>query len=232
VDELRQPAIKDYLVFPTRLTTLQFPDTSAMDAGLLDVFDGKVEYQDADYLETSNNRNMLRFCDTVPAVAQLRDLFLHGLRYWMAAEGIGGNYRADMLMFPVYSLPGQFVPAHNHLAHVSAVYYVRTADFSNRDVVEYGGTAEYFRSEGGLLQLHDPRFNALLIDLTKKDSIKILPRPGLMVIMPGYLWHSGTPNTSDFNRLCVVGDFIIHEPKAPGEKTYSFDVALPAEAAS
>jgi hypothetical protein len=49
--------------------------------------------------------------------------------------------------------------------------------------------------------------------------------------MPGYLWHSGTPNTSDFNRLCVVGDFIIHEPKAPGEKTYSFDVALPAEAA-
>jgi hypothetical protein len=91
VDELRQPAIKDYLVFPTRLTTLQFPDTSAMDAGLLDVFDGKIEYQDADYLETSNNRNMLRFCDTVPAVAQLRDLFLHGLRYWMAPRESGAT---------------------------------------------------------------------------------------------------------------------------------------------
>lgn len=232
MDEFRQPAIKDYLVFPTRVTTLEFPDTDAMDAGLLEVFDGKAKYQDPDYLETSNNKNMLRLADSVPAVARLRDLFLYGLRYWMAAEGIAGNYTAEMLMFPVYSLPGQFVPAHNHLAHVSAVYYVRTADFSNRDVVEYGGTAEYFRSEGGLLQLHDPRFNALLMDLTKKDSIKILPRPGLMVIMPGYLWHSGTPNYSDFNRMCVVGDFIVHEPKPAGQKTYSFDVALPAQAAS
>jgi hypothetical protein len=232
MDNSRLPAIKDHLVFPTRVTTLQFPDTAAMNAALLEIYDRNEEYQRPDYLETSNNKNMLRLCDTVPAVAQLRDLFLYGLRYWMAAEGITGNYKAEMLMFPVYSLPQQFVPAHNHLAHVSAVYYVRTADFSNREIVEYGGTAEYFRSDGGLLQLHDPRFNALLMDLTKKDSIKIFPRPGLMVLMPGFLWHSGTPNYSSFNRLAVVGDFIISEPKAPGQETYAFDVDLAAAPAA
>jgi Putative 2OG-Fe(II) oxygenase len=232
VDSSALPTIQDHLVFPTRVTTLQFPDTEGMNAGLLDIFDGKAEYQDPVYLETSNNRNMLRLCDTVPAVARLRDHFLFALRYWMTAEGIAGNYKAEMLMFPVYSLPQQFVPAHNHLAHVSAVYYVRTADFSNRSVVEYGGTAEYFRSDGGILQLHDPRFNALLMDLTKKDSIKIFPRPGMMVLMPGYLWHSGTPNTSTFNRLAVVGDFIISEPKQPGQTTYAFDVDLAAAPAA
>ncbi|HTW73075.1 MAG TPA: putative 2OG-Fe(II) oxygenase [Acetobacteraceae bacterium] len=219
------PAIENHLVFPTRLMTIRFSDVATMNAALLAIYDNHDEYQSPEYLETSNSTNMLRWCETVPAVARLRDLFLFGLNHWLSAEGIVGDYTAEMLMFPVYSLPNQFVPAHNHLAHVSAVYYVRTDDFSDRDMVEYGGTAEYFRSDGGILQLHDPRFNALLMDLTKKDSVKIFPRPGLMVIMPGYLWHSGTPNYAAFNRLAVVGDFILHERKSPARQSYCFEVA-------
>lgn len=223
------PQIQDHLVFPTRVSTLEFPDTAAMDAELLAVFDGNDAYQRAEYLETADNSNLLRLCESVPAVAQLRDLFLVGLRHWMRAEGIEGRYRAEMLMFPVYSLPKQFVPAHNHLAHVSGVYYVRTDDFGDRPVVEYGGTAEYFRSEGGVLLLHDPRFNALLLDLSKKDSIKICPRPGLMVLMPGYLWHSGLPNYGQRNRLAIVGDFILHEHESSGKRVWSFDLGSGAE---
>jgi hypothetical protein len=224
VDNSSRPIIENHLVFPTRLMTIHFRDVEAMNAALLAIYDSQEEFQRPEYLETSNSTNMLQWCDTVPAVGQLRDLFFIGLRQWLAAEGIVGNYTAEMLMFPVYSLPNQFVPAHNHLAHVSAVYYARTDDFVHHSVVEYGGTADYFRSDGGVLQLHDPRFNALLMDLTKKDSIKIFPHSGLMVIMPGYLWHSGTPNYAAFNRLAVVGDFILHEHKAPGERSYCFDV--------
>ena len=219
------PRIQEHLVFPTRLTTIEFPDAAALNAELLAIFDGDERYQQRDFLETADNSNLLRLCDTVPAVARLRDLFLFGLRHWMKVEGIAGRYRAELLMFPVYSLPQQFVPAHNHLAHVSAVYYARTADLTDHEIVEYGGAADYFRSDGGVLQLHDPRFNALLLDLAKKDSIKIFPRPGLMVLMPGYLWHSGTPNQSTFNRLAIVGDFILREPEAPGKKVYAFDVS-------
>ena len=60
-------------------------------------------------------------------------------------------------------------------------------------------------------------------------------RLGLLLVverlppLPGFPWHSGTPNYSSFNRLAVVGDFIISEPKAPGHETYAFDVDLAAE---
>jgi hypothetical protein len=110
---------------------------------------------------------------------------------------------------------------------VSAVYYVRTDDYTNRDIVEYGDTASYFRSDSGVLQLHDPRFNALLMDLSQRDYVKIFPRPGLMVLMPGYLWHSGTPNYSGVNRLAIVGDFLLRERS--GESAHSFDVTFAKE---
>lgn len=203
--------IQHHMVFPTRVTTVRFPDTDTLDADLLRLFDEDPRFQQPDYLESSDGSNLLDLADSVPAIARLRELFITGLRTWMSAEGIAGRYTADMLMFPVYSLPRQFVPAHNHLAHVSAVYYVRTDDFSDHEIVEYGNAASYFKSEGGVLLLHDPRFNALLMDLSKQDSVKIYPRPGLMVLMPGYLWHSGLPNYASFNRLAIVGDFILRE---------------------
>ena len=209
--QVNKAEVQNHIVFPTRVTTLSWPDTEEMNAELLNIFDSNEMYQGEDYLESSDSSNLLDMSDTVPAIAKLRDLFFQGLRYWMKAEGIAGKYTAKLLMFPVYSLPGQFVPAHNHLAHVSAVYYVRTHDFTDREIVEYGDAKEYFKSDGGVLLLHDPRFNASLVDLTERDSVKIFPRPGLMVIMPGYLWHSGTPNYSDFNRLAIVGDFLLEE---------------------
>jgi hypothetical protein len=215
---------RTHVVFPTRITTLSIPDTEEMNAELLSIFDGNELYQREDYLETSDGTNLLDMSEKYPAVAKLRDLFLYGLRSWTDAEGITGEYTAEMEMFPVYSLPRQFVAAHNHHAHVSAVYYVRTDDYLNRDIIEYGYAAEYFKCDGGVLLLHDPRFNAMLMDLTNRDSVKIFPRPGLMVVMPGYLWHSGTPNNSSFNRLAIVGDFILHE--RTGRTPHSFDLSF------
>lgn len=217
----KKAEVQSHLVFPTRVTTISWQETEEMNAELLSIFDGNETYQREDYLESSDSSNMLDMCETVPAIAKLRDLFFHGLSCWMKAEGIAGKYTAQMLMFPVYSLPGQFVPAHNHLAHVSAVYYVRTDNYTDHELVEYGDAADYFRSDGGILLLHDPRFNASLMDLTKRDSVKIFPRPGLMVVLPGYLWHSGTPNYSGFNRLAIVGDFLLQERSS--QRTHSFE---------
>ncbi|NJK32525.1 MAG: hypothetical protein HC927_09010 [Deltaproteobacteria bacterium] len=216
--------IQHHMVFPTRVTTIHWADTDSLNAELLRIFDEDERYHQPDYLESADGANLLDLAETVPAIGRLRDLFTAGLRGWMQAEGIAGRFTAELLMFPVYSLPRQFVPAHNHLAHVSAVYYVRTEDFSEHEVVEYGDAAAYFKSEGGVLQLHDPRFNALLVDLKKQDSIKIFPRPGLMVLMPGFLWHSGTPNYSSFNRLAIVGDFLLREHSS--RTTHTMDLVF------
>ncbi|MCB9796182.1 MAG: hypothetical protein H6741_26090 [Alphaproteobacteria bacterium] len=216
--------VEHHLVFPTRLTTIEFPETEALNAELLRFFDEDEAFQQPDHLETADGANLMDHCATHPCMARLRDLFIQGLGAWMDAEGIAGRFTAELLMFPVYSLPRQFVPAHNHLAHVSAVYYVRTDDFSDHARVERGGTADYFRSDGGVLLLHDPRFNALLMDLSQQDSIKVFPSPGLMVLMPGYLWHSGLPNYASFNRLAVVGDFLLRERTE--RSVHTFDLSF------
>ena len=57
--------------------------------------------------------------------------------------------------------------------------------------------------------LHDPRFNANLAAVQVSDYVKVFPRPGLLLVFPGYLWHSVTPHLGDFHRLAISGNFHI-----------------------
>ena len=45
----------------------------------------------------------------------------------------------------------------------------------------------YFDAGDGVLVLHDPRFNANLTAVCSRDHIKVVPRPGLMLIFPNYV---------------------------------------------
>ncbi len=155
-------------------------------------------------------------------------MFLFGLQCWMNSEKLMGKYRADMLMFPVYySNPQQFVPPHNHSAHVTSIYYVRTADPGGQEVVLQGEDGGYFRSDQGALLVHDPKFNASLMQLTNDDYVKIVPRPGLLAVLPGYLWHTGSPNDSAVHRMAVVADFILHPIDGNTDESYSVELEVP-----
>jgi hypothetical protein len=39
------------------------------------------------------------------------------------------------------------------------------------------------------------------------DYARVYPRPGLMLLFPGYLWHSVTPHLGDFLRLAISVNF-------------------------
>jgi hypothetical protein len=156
--------------------------------------------------------NLLRLAETCPAIARLRGLFLDGLRHWLRAERVVGPREVDMALFCNVASKGDFTLVHNHNADVVGIYYVRTAEYDRPAVVlpEPEGEYDYFAAEGGTLVLHDPRFNANLAAVRVGDYARIYPRPGLMLLFPGYLWHSVTPHLGTFRRLALSVNFRLH----------------------
>ena len=112
-----------------------------------------------------------------------------------------------MVLFSNYSARGDFTSVHNHNADVVGVYYVQSSESNRPPVLIPGDEDEYFAAEDGALLLHDPRFNANLAAVGVRDYVKVFPRPGMMVIFPGFVWHSVTPYLGDARRLAISANF-------------------------
>lgn len=204
--------VTSYALFPTRLVAVQHADTADLDADLCGLFDGPGGFAD-DFDMHPDSLNLLSLAATVPAVARLRDLFLAGLKQWLAAEGVAGPEGVELVLFSNVARAGEFTLVHNHSADLVGVYYARTADPGDRPAVHLpDGHADYFDPGDGVLVLHDPAFNANLSAVGRRDHAVVHPRPGLMVLFPGYLWHSVTPHRGDFRRLAFSMNFTLRWP--------------------
>jgi uncharacterized protein (TIGR02466 family) len=112
------------------------------------------------------------------------------------AGGTAGKPRWRCEAWANVSGPGHFNMPHVHSATFwSAVYYVRVGD-----------------GEGGELVLHDPRMPGLnmyaphlrIRGLGPEVQAKVEPRPGLMVLFPGWLSHSVEPWQGTGQRISVA----------------------------
>lgn len=203
--------IKDYAFFPTRVVTIQFPDTESLDTELCDLLDRRPELDDK-FNTHPDAQNLLRLADTVPAIAQLQSMFLTAVKRWLEAEEIVGAEGLDLLLFTNRMAQGDATIVHNHHADLIGIYYARTA-ISNQLPIQPNNGDDYFETGDGVLLLHDPRFNANLTTICNRDHIKVYPRPGLMLIFPAYVWHSVTPHRGDFHRLAFSMNFTLRWPK-------------------
>ncbi|MES2791453.1 MAG: putative 2OG-Fe(II) oxygenase, partial [Planctomycetota bacterium] len=199
--------VTDYAFFPTRVVTIQFPDTDPLNAELCDLFDRRPELDDR-----SNTHpealNLLRLADTVPAIEQLRSMFITGVKHWLETEGIAGPEGIDLLLFSNRMGRGESTIVHNHNTDLIGIYYAQTA-VSNRHPIQPADDEDYFEAGDGVLVLHDPRFNANLTSVCQRDHIKVIPRPGLMLIFPAYVWHSVTSHRGEFHRLSFAMNFTL-----------------------
>jgi hypothetical protein len=214
----------EHALFATRLMTIQFPPDGQLHADLARIFDEDERFQGEAYFAEANRYNLLQLDPLPPALVRARDLFVRGLRRWARSERVPPASRVDMTMFPLFiTRPGQMLPPHNHTAHVTGVYYVRTEDPRGRPIA----TSEpdsYWDPTGGALLLHDPRFNSSLMQVdTNDDFLKITPRPGLMVLMPGYLWHTVGPSDPRVRRLSLTVNFTFHFSRAK-DPPYTFEI--------
>jgi hypothetical protein len=217
-----QLQISEFALFPTRLLAVHFAGVEEMNRQLYDLFDRGEQFRDGFDMHP-DSLNLLALADTYPAVAQLRGMLLEGLRQWLRAEGVKGPLSADMVLFSNFAARGDFTVVHNHNADLVGIYYVQTAEY-DRPVVwlpDPDGDYDYFAAEDGALLLHDPRFNANLAALRARDYAKVFPRPGLMLIFPGYLWHSVTPHLGDFRRLALSTNFSLRWPGGPKAESWT-----------
>jgi hypothetical protein len=212
--------ITEYALFPTRLLTIAFPDVEDLNRDLDHLFASRAEFREQFDMHP-DSLNLLSLADTCPAIARLRGMFLDGLRHWLRAEQVMGAREVEMVLFSNYAGKGDFTLVHNHNADVVGIYYVRTAQYDRPVVVlpNPEGEYDYFAAEDGTLVLHDPRFNANLAAVRVHDYVRVYPRPGLMMLFPGYVWHSVTPHLGDFHRLALSVNFRLRwEETAPAQR--------------
>jgi Putative 2OG-Fe(II) oxygenase len=199
--------VTNYAFFPTRVVTIQFPDSGPLNAELCDLLERRPELDDRLNIHP-DAQNLVRLADTVPAIEQLRSMFITGVKHWLATEGISGAEGIDLLLFSNRMVRGESTIVHNHQADLIGVYYARTADL-NRPPIQPADGEDYFEPGDGVLLLHDPRFNANLTSVCPRDHVKVFPRPGLMLIFPAYVWHSVTPHRGEFHRLSFAMNFTL-----------------------
>ena len=207
--------ITDYAFFPTRVITIQFPETESLNAQLCELLDQRPELDDK-FNTQPEAMNLLRLASTVPAIAQLRTMFMTAATRWLEAEGIRGVTGMDLLLFTNRMAPGDSTTVHNHRADLVGIYYARTASATHNPIQTTDG-ADYFDAGDGVLLLHDPRFNANLTAVCERDHVKVFPRPGLMLVFPAYLWHSVTPHRGNFHRVAWSMNFTLRWPAGPEE---------------
>ena len=208
--------VTDHSFFPTRVVTIQFPDTGPLDKDLCDLLERRPELDDRFNMHP-DAQNLLRLADTVPAIDQLRSMFLTGVKHWLKTEGIAGLEGIDLLLFSNRMSRGDSTIVHNHQADLIGIYYARTADSGRAPINPVDGE-DYFESGDGVLLLHDPRFNANLTAVCQRDHVKVYPRPGLMLIFPAYVWHSVTPHRGEFHRLAFSMNFTLRWPPGSAEQ--------------
>ena len=119
--------VTDYAFFPTRVVTIQFPDTEPLNAELCDLLERRPELDDRFNMHP-DAQNLVRLADTVPAIQQLRSMFITGVKHWLEVEGISGLQGIDLVLFSNRMSRGESTIVHNHQADLIGIYYAHTAD--------------------------------------------------------------------------------------------------------
>ncbi|MEZ5895445.1 MAG: putative 2OG-Fe(II) oxygenase [Parvularculaceae bacterium] len=212
-----------YNLFPTTVLTFQYDDRS-LDEALASHFLTHPRYVRADQAERSDSLNLMDLVGETEAFACLQAKFTNALEEYCRRTGWKGDFDLAMQMFPNFAPARHYVPSHNHVAHIAAVYYVQTPPFNDRPLVETDAEiSDYWRAEEGVLILHDPRFNASLNGGWQQFA-RVYPRPGLLIMFPAFLWHEVTPHFSNAVRLSVAANFTL-TPKADAfERQLDFSV--------
>lgn len=219
--ELPRPEVQAHKLFPTTLVNLQFggPETEQMNRDLERLIATDPIYRGKDLVQYgSDDFNMVTHAKDHPCIERLLAAFAQGVDEWLRASGYKGKqrYTSKISLFPSYMKPGQAVPPHYHArTELIGIYYVacKPADEPPLKVCTH---SEWYRQDNGPLWLLDPRFNAALTELSDTICAKLYPRPGLMTIFPGYLWHGVGPNRGTEDRYAVAANIgVVPDDEAP-----------------
>lgn len=205
--DIRVPEGTNHNLFPTPVKLFELEEP-VMNVELADFFTHHPRFSNTDQAEMSDVTTLMDHAGEAPALARLEGLFLACLKNYCREIGWRGEFDLSMQMFPNVAPRGHYVPSHNHVSHISAVYYVQVQPSDKPLLVSDESARDYWRPEEGALILHDPRFNASLQGGWQYHA-KVFPRPGVMIFFPSFLWHEVTPHQADSPRFSVAANFTL-----------------------
>jgi uncharacterized protein (TIGR02466 family) len=213
-----------YSLFPTAVMTVAH-DAAALNKRLAAHFLAHPRYWRRDQAENSDSLNLMDLAGEAREFSELQAMFESALGDYCRSVGWRGAFDLAMQMFPNVAPARHYVPSHNHVAHIAAVYYIQTPVFEDRPLVDTESEiSDYWRPEEGVLILHDPRFNASMMGGWQHFA-RVYPKPGLLIMFPAFLWHEVTPHFSDATRLSVAANFTLTPKGGTGhEKKLDFSV--------
>jgi len=213
-----------YDLFPTTVMTFEH-DAPSLNEALADHFLRRQRYWREDQAEQSDRINLMELVGEAGEFARLQSMFERALGEYCRAVGWRGSFDLAMQMFPNVAPARHYVPSHNHVAHIAAVYYIQTPRFEGKPLVDADSEmTDYWRPEEGVLILHDPRFNASILGAWQHFA-RVYPKPGLLIMFPAFLWHEVTPHFAESPRLSVAANFTLTPKGGAGwEKTLDFSV--------
>jgi hypothetical protein len=232
--------LNHHTLFPTLLTTVQHdgPEIDRLNDELFTMLTSIPQFRadDPEYRADtlaqygSDDFNFVDYDAQYPCVKTLLQLFARAVDAWLEASGqaaVAGHTSAISL-FPSYLGPGEATSPHNHSrTELVGTYYVR-CEPAQRPLVEICGHSQWYRQDDGALLLLDPRFNATLTELSETMCAKLHPRPGLLVIFPGYLWHAVSPNLGRSARFAVAANIGVTRNGAVASNERRFQHPMPA----
>ena len=192
------------MAFPTLIGRFEIPNSDNVNAGLLRTTLER-ERSDAthDYANVGgwhSQGNLLEWPGE--HIAALRNWIIEALRRTVQAtaqlpEVQGrtapqGSFRISA--WANVSRRGNYHRMHNHPGSAwSGVYYVSASSADN--------------SLGGVLEFYDPRQFTEMVDVPGSpygQRMHIRPKPGLLVVFPGWLYHFVHPNVDDDVRVSIA----------------------------
>ena len=206
-----------HAAFPTPLLVKRFGDTDGVNAQLTQVIGARAKQSPS--LGMSNVKGWHSDGDLLdwaePGIETLRDRIQSGLSDMLEQTrnpARSFDMRAKVRAWANVAWTGAYNAVHNHTpALLSGVYYIALGDRPVDDPSSHSGLIEFVDPRpgphGGPLPTH--AFNTPLI---------VDPDPGMMLIFPGWLLHTGHPYDGTSPRISVAFNLHIKDSADPVAK--------------
>lgn len=151
-----------------------------------------------------SRNNLLEWPD--PSIQRLRETIAQGVQSMVEAtleqlRRFGSNRqfggKISLIAWANVSRRGNYHTVHNHPGSCwSGVYYVHCGEGADAD-----------QSRGGFLDLLDPRPFTEMVPVPGEpygQKISVKPKPGMMLIFPGFLYHFVHPFAAEGERISIA----------------------------
>lgn len=205
-------------LWPTAVMTRQYEKSAAFHQALVEAVkprelypplpkaSGGVGYKWNRFDASGWNGNLFRELQHVPEMRELQSMFEDAAKEYIC-DHMDVRYKGRNVFMRAFANryeKGQHICGHHHGAvHFVIIYYPQIGAPGTTNVSE------------GALMLHDPRGGIQQTTTAYGPRFEIMPKEGMLLVLPGYLYHEVGPYFGTPARISISADVLIQYADYP-----------------